>query len=74
MNSTIYITIVYFTAFNRFMKASFEDKEPIMMYNIKRRISLICNTSVISKIETYEGHLVNVEMLDKELWAKSQIK
>ena len=74
MNQTIYITIVYFIAFNRPLKASFEDNHPIMMYNLKRRINLICSTSVILKIDTYEGHLVNTEMVNKEEWEKSQIK
>lgn len=74
MNQTKYITIVYFIAFNRSLKVSFEDNEPIMKYNLKRRISMICSTAVIMKIETYEGHLVNTEMVNKEEWEKSQIK
>lgn len=74
MNPTIYITIVYFKAYDRNMKISFEDKEPIMRYNLRRRINSICHTSIISRIETYEGHLVNTEMLNKELWEKSQVK
>lgn len=74
MNKTIYITIVHFIAFNRPLKASFEDDHPIMMYNLRRRINLICSTAVLMKIETYEGHLVNTEMVNKEEWEKSQIK
>lgn len=74
MNQTIYITVVYFIAFNRALKASFEDNHPIMRYTLKRRIFIICSTAVIMKIETYEGHLVNTEMVNKEEWEKSQIK
>ena len=74
MSQTTYITIVYFIAFNRSLKASFEDNHPIMMYNLKRRIFMICSTAVILKIETYEGHLVNTEMVNKEEWDKSKNK
>ena len=74
MSATKYITVVYFLAYNRFMKASFEDDSPIMRYNLKRRLNLICNTNIILKLEMYEGHLVNSEILNKELWDKSQVK
>ena len=65
MNDKVYITIVWFTAFNRELKVSFEDNEPIMRYNLKRRINLICHTSIINRIETYEGHLVHQEIFNK---------
>lgn len=72
MNKTKFITVVYFLAFNRPLKASFEDNHPIMRYTLKRRINLICNSALILKIETYEAQLVNTEVLNKEEWDKSQ--
>lgn len=72
MNQKKYITIVNFTAFDRELKECFVDAEPIMMYNLRRRISLICNTYRIHRIETYEGTLVNTEVFnhDKVINAK----
>lgn len=66
MNQKKYLTIVHFTAFDRPLKECFVDNEPIMMYNLKRRISLICNTYRIHRIETYEGTLVNTEVFKHE--------
>lgn len=74
MSETKYITVVHFIAFNRHLKESFEDIEPIMRYNIRRRINLICHSSIIMKIECYEGKLVHQEILNKEEWEKSKVK
>jgi len=67
MNQNKYITIVFFTAFSREMREVFVDAEPIMMYNLRRRISMICNTYQIHRIETYEGTLVNTEVFKHEV-------
>ena len=66
MSQTKYITIVHFTAFSRPMKEAFVDDELIMRYNLKRRILQICSTSIITKIEYYEGGLINLETFKYE--------
>lgn len=62
----MYITIVEFTAFTRECKVSFEESEPLMAYNIRRRIRMICPTSNIKRIRHYEAALVHEEkVVDK---------
>jgi len=66
MSQKKYITIVHFTAYTREMKEVFVDNESIMRYNLKRRISQICHTYLINKIEFFEGTLVNTEVFKKQ--------
>ena len=70
MNDKKFITIVYFLAFNRFLKESYEDHDPPMRYTIKRRIKNLCSSAVILKIEHYEGKLIHQEILNKGEWDK----
>ena len=60
----IFITIVHFTAFNNDQKISFEDDAPLMEYNIRRRIRIICPTSRILRIKHYEAVLLHEEVVE----------
>ena len=61
---TTNITIVVFTAFNNKQTIAFEDDHPLMAYNLKRRIRIICPTSRILMIKHYEARLLNEEVLE----------
>lgn len=61
---TMTITIVVFTAFNNNQTIAFEDDHPLMAYNLKRRIRIICPTSRILTIKHYEARLLNEEKVE----------
>ena len=64
MSTVTYITIVNFTAFSRVHVVSFEDREIVMRYTIKRRIRKLCWTSRIHSIRLYEAVLLNEEKIN----------
>lgn len=59
----MFIVVLKFRAFDRYLEQHFIDRELLMRYSYKRRIKKICPTAVIHSVTWYRAEKINEETI-----------